>query len=62
MLNATMCATTRAICAVLENYQQEDGVQIPEVLTKYLPKKFHFLKFVNPAPIDEMKSKEKGEK
>ena len=25
MLNATMCATTRVICAILENYQTEEG-------------------------------------
>ena len=25
MLNATMCATTRVICAVLENYQTDEG-------------------------------------
>ena len=31
MLNATMCATTRVICAVLENYQTEQGINIPEV-------------------------------
>eukprot|EP00118_Oscarella_pearsei_P025434 m.308174 g.308174 ORF g.308174 m.308174 type:complete len:487 (+) comp43501_c0_seq1:50-1510(+) len=60
MLNATMCATTRAICVILENYQQEDGVVIPEVLRKYMPEEFHFLKFVKPAPIDELKQKEKG--
>lgn len=37
MLNATMCATTRTICAILENYQVEDGVMVPEVLRKYMP-------------------------
>ena len=37
MLNATMCATTRTICAILENYQTEDGVLVPEVLQKYMP-------------------------
>ncbi|KAJ4306521.1 Cytosolic seryl-tRNA synthetase [Collariella sp. IMI 366227] len=35
-LNSTLCATTRAICAILENYQTDDGVQIPEPLRKYL--------------------------
>lgn len=37
MLNATMCATTRTICAILENYQVEDGVIVPEALRKYMP-------------------------
>ena len=34
MLNATMCATTRTICAILENYQTEEGIVVPEVLKK----------------------------
>jgi seryl-tRNA synthetase len=38
MLNATMCATTRTICAILENYQTEDGILIPEVLKPLMPK------------------------
>ncbi len=38
-LNSTMMANTRAIVAILENYQKEDGsVSIPKVLHKYLPK------------------------
>ena len=37
MLNATMCATTRTICAILENYQEDDGVIVPEVLQSYMP-------------------------
>lgn len=36
-LNSTAMATTRTICAILENYQREDGtVEIPGVLRKYL--------------------------
>lgn len=38
MLNATMCATTRTICAILENYQTDDGVLVPEVLRPWMPK------------------------
>jgi seryl-tRNA synthetase len=37
MLNATMCATTRVICALLEVYQTETGIKIPEVLKPYMP-------------------------
>ncbi len=37
MLNATMCATTRVICAILENYQTDDGILIPKVLQCYMP-------------------------
>ncbi len=36
-LNSTAIATTRAITAIIENYQLEDGrVEIPRVLNKYL--------------------------
>ena len=38
MLNATMCAVTRVICAILEVYQTETGVAIPEILKNYMPK------------------------
>lgn len=35
MLNATLSATTRTMCCILENYQKEDGVVIPEALRPY---------------------------
>lgn len=37
MLNATMCATTRVICALLENYQTEDGIVVPDAIRQYMP-------------------------
>jgi len=37
MLNSTLCATTRTICAIAENYQKEDGIEVPEVLRKFFP-------------------------
>uniref|UniRef100_H2ZBS1 serine--tRNA ligase n=1 Tax=Ciona savignyi TaxID=51511 RepID=H2ZBS1_CIOSA len=37
MLNATMCATTRVICAILENYQTDEGILIPDVLKPFMP-------------------------
>ena len=37
MLNGTAIAVSRAIIAILENNQQEDGsIKIPEVLQKYM--------------------------
>ncbi len=36
MLNATLCATERTLCCILENYQTEEGVVVPEVLRKYI--------------------------
>lgn len=46
MLNGTLCATTRTICAILENYQDNEGVNVPEVLWPYTYgiKKFLFTK------------------
>ncbi len=38
MLNGTAIAITRAMIAILENFQQKDGsILIPEILHKYLP-------------------------
>ena len=58
MLNATMCALTRTICAILENYQTDDGVAIPSCLKQFMPPGLkEFVKFVKPSPIDESTSK-----
>jgi len=46
MLNSTLCATTRAICAILENYQTDDGVAVPPVLRPYMGGK-EFIPFVH---------------
>lgn len=63
MLNATMCATTRVICAILENYQTEEGVVIPEPLRSFMPEKYReILKFTKPAPIDEEEAKKQKKK
>ncbi|XP_071703534.1 serine--tRNA ligase-like [Rutidosis leptorrhynchoides] len=39
MLNSTLTATERTICCILENYQTEDGVNVPEVLQPYMGSK-----------------------
>ncbi|KAL1534744.1 serine--tRNA ligase [Salvia divinorum] len=36
MLNSTLTATERTMCAILENNQKEDGVEIPEVLRPFM--------------------------
>ncbi|XP_013786535.1 serine--tRNA ligase, cytoplasmic-like [Limulus polyphemus] len=60
MLNATMCATTRCICAILENYQTDTGVKVPQALKPYLPSEYQDeIPFVKPAPIDEAETKKK---
>ncbi|CAF0922839.1 unnamed protein product [Adineta steineri] len=54
MLNATMCATTRTICAILENYQTDDGIVVPEVLKPLMPKKYsEKIPFIHQAPIEQ---------
>ncbi|OCK81281.1 serine-tRNA ligase [Lepidopterella palustris CBS 459.81] len=45
-LNGTLCATERTLCCILENYQTETGVIVPEVLRKYIPGQLEFLPFV----------------
>ncbi|KAI4375372.1 hypothetical protein MLD38_013251 [Melastoma candidum] len=36
LLNSTLTATERTICCILENYQKEDGVEVPEPLRLYM--------------------------
>uniref|UniRef100_A0A5B7BBX8 serine--tRNA ligase n=1 Tax=Davidia involucrata TaxID=16924 RepID=A0A5B7BBX8_DAVIN len=49
MLNSTLTATERTMCCILENYQKEDGVEIPEALRGFMGGKT-FLPFqTNPA-------------
>lgn len=66
MLNATMCATTRVICAILEVHQTETGIKVPEILKDLMPEPYkEEIPFVKAAPIDtenEKKSKKQKEK
>ncbi|KAI1439172.1 seryl-tRNA synthetase [Xylaria sp. CBS 124048] len=48
-LNATLCATERTLCCVLENYQTPEGVVVPEVLRKYIPGQLSFLPYTKEA-------------
>ena len=58
MLNGTMCAVTRVICVLLELYQTETGVKVPEILKPWMPPQYQEeIPFVNPAPIDEAETK-----
>lgn len=49
MLNGTMCATERALCCLVENYQTPDGLVIPEVLRPYMQGR-DFLPWVKELP------------
>jgi seryl-tRNA synthetase len=59
MLNSTLCATGRGICALLENYQTEDGVKVPDVLVPFMGG-IDFLPFKR-GPMELTKG-EKGKK
>lgn len=50
MLNATLCATERTMCCILENNQTPEGVNIPECLQPFMGGK----KFI---PYNEKKTK-----
>eukprot|EP01038_Epipyxis_sp_PR26KG_P005387 gene5387-7470_t len=50
MLNATLCATGRAICCLLETYQTKDGVNIPEKLVPFMGG-ITFLPFVRDSKL-----------
>ncbi|CAI5447984.1 unnamed protein product [Caenorhabditis angaria] len=61
MLNATMCATTRVICAILENNQTETGINVPKAIQQWMPENYRtHIPFVKPAPIDEEQKKKAG--
>ena len=65
MLNSTLCACTRLICCILENYQTPLGVVVPEVLLRYMPPALlktdeegrKYLPFVEPLKVVEEKAK-----
>lgn len=59
-LNSTLCATERALCCVLENWQTEDGLIVPEVLRKYIPGQPEFLPYVKELPKDSTSQRAKG--
>ncbi|XP_058073980.1 serine--tRNA ligase [Magnolia sinica] len=54
LLNSTLTATERTICCILENYQKEDGVEIPAPLQPFMGTAF--LPFQN-SPVPETKGK-----
>ena len=64
MLNGTLCATERALCCILENYQTEKGLNVPEVLRPYvgvdfIPYKEDLLPKNNLKSYDKKKKKGK---
>ena len=45
MLNSTLCAITRTMCCIVENYQTEVGITIPPVLRPFMPTCGDMMKF-----------------
>lgn len=58
-LNSTLSATQRTLCCILENYQKEDGLVIPEVLRKYIPGEPEFIPYVKDLPKNSTSLKKK---
>ncbi|KAK9352775.1 hypothetical protein V1505DRAFT_341977 [Lipomyces doorenjongii] len=58
-LNSTLTATERTLCCILENYQTEDGLKIPEVLRKWIPGEPEFVPFVKELPKNTTSQKKK---
>eukprot|EP01089_Gocevia_fonbrunei_P004984 TRINITY_DN150_c0_g1_i2.p1 TRINITY_DN150_c0_g1~~TRINITY_DN150_c0_g1_i2.p1 ORF type:complete len:473 (-),score=143.94 TRINITY_DN150_c0_g1_i2:57-1475(-) len=49
MLNCTLAATTRVICTILENYQTETGIVVPEALRPFMGG-LELIPFTKPCP------------
>lgn len=54
MLNGTLCATERALCCLVENYQTPEGLVVPEVLRPYMQGR-DFLPWVRELPKNVQK-------
>merc|ERR1719486_1215143 len=54
MLNSTLCATERALCCILENYQTPEGIRVPRALVPFMLGQ-EFIPYVKEPPKDESK-------
>ena len=52
MLNSTLTATERTLCCILENFQKEDGVEVPKALQPYMGG-IDFLPFKQPLDVKQ---------
>jgi len=52
MLNSTLCATERAMCCLVENYQESEGVRVPRCLQPFMLGQ-EFLPFVRQLKEDK---------
>jgi seryl-tRNA synthetase len=51
MLNSTLTATERTICCILENYQCDEGVRVPEPLQPFMGG-MKLMPFINEKPVN----------
>jgi len=51
MLNGTLVAVQRTLCCLMENYQTETGLKVPDVLKPYVG--IDFIPYVKDLPKDE---------
>ncbi|CEH13815.1 seryl-trna synthetase [Ceraceosorus bombacis] len=58
MLNGTLCATERALCCIVENWQTPEGLQIPPPLRRYMQDR-EFLPYTRELPKGTTSSKRK---
>ncbi|CAN0390348.1 unnamed protein product, partial [Scytosiphon promiscuus] len=56
LLNSTLCATTRTMSCILENFQTPTGVTVPEVLVPYMGG-LTFLEYVKELPKGKREAK-----
>lgn len=61
-LNSTLCATERALCCILENYQTEDGLRVPEVLRRFIPGEPEFIPYTAELPKNSTSQKQEKAK
>ena len=68
MLNGTLCACERTLCCILENYQTDKGVNVPEPLRPFVGQDFLPFKeelmpgYIKPGTDKKGKKKEKKDK
>lgn len=60
-LNSTLCATERAMCCIVENYQEAGGVRVPRALVPFLLGQ-EFLPFVKAAKEEKAPGQAKAKK
>lgn len=60
LLNSTLTATERTMCCILENYQRENGVEVPQVLQPFMGGKTFMPFIAPPAATKETKGGKKS--